>query len=172
MGTDRAVRIPRGAAAAAGPQSPPDAAGRSLRENRGGSRRAARVAVTYAGSIAALTAILAGYAAAAPEASGPGVAAGVELFLAVAVVLAALSAVYALTPAPRRLEVGADAVVVVGRWGRRRTWGPRAQLRVEVVRRIPPGFFSPGPVEVVRLADRLGRSATYELEAGLLDGPG
>ncbi len=161
----RAVRIRRGTRATH-PAPPPV----PVRENRAGSRRARRVAATYTGSLSLLTALLAVLDATRPDAGRPGVQDGLDLFLGVAVLLAAASAAYAVTAAPRRVELRPEGWVVVGRWGRRRTWAPGLRIRVEIVRRLPVGMLSPEPVDAVRLSDRTGRSVVYEVGRGLLDG--
>jgi len=168
----RAVRIPRDRATP-GP-GPAAAAQRAptIRPNRGGRERSIRIAAVYAGAVLALTAVLAALDLTGANASRPGDQQGLELFLGVAFLMVLGSVVYAVSPAPRRVEVRAESVVVVGRWGRRRSFPPLGSLGIQVVRHFPPGPLTPYPVDVVRVTDARDRIATYEVESGLLDPDG
>jgi hypothetical protein len=139
------------------------------RLNRGGTQRAFRFALLYVLALVVVDVVLVALDLDSPEAGRAAVEAGLELFLGVAVVLAVGSIVYALTPAPRLVEVGDDRVVVVGRWGHRRSFPPLSRIDSRVVRRYPEGFLSRQPVELVQVTDRRGRRRTYQVEAGLLD---
>lgn len=166
----RAVRIPR-------ERPPPRSTEPALppvdvRKNRGGWERAVRIAVVYAGAVLLLTAVLSALDLTSANAGRPGVREGLELFLVVAGLLILGSAFYAVSPAPRFVEVRPDSVVVVGRWGRRRSFGPLGTFGIQVVRRLPSGPLTPRPVEVVRVVDTRGRPATYEVETGLFDPAG
>jgi hypothetical protein len=165
----RAVRIPREQPPIARPATGARSLPATVRPNVGGGRRAIRIASVYAGSILALTVILAVFDLTSTNANRPVVQAGLELFLGVAAVLAVGSALYALSPAPRSMVVRADGAVVTGRWGRRRSFGPLGSFQVRVLRHIPAGPLAPQPVELVQVLDLEGRSVTYEVEAGFFE---
>jgi len=163
----RAVRIPRGRPTGPGALLPATPAAPEVRVNRGGFQRAVRIAAVYAGTVGVLTVILSVLDLTSADASRPGVEEGLELFLVVAVLLMVASAFYAISPAPRSVEVRPEEVVVVGRWGRRRAFGPPGSFPVQVVRHFAPGGLSPRAVDVVRIVDLKGRPATYEVESGI-----
>lgn len=167
MSVPRAVRIPRAYPARGRTSSDLSLPPIEVRPNRGGGQRALRIAVVYVGAISLLTAILLVLGLAGPDAAHPGVQQGLELFVGVAGLLALGSVIYAFSPAPRKVEVRSDAVVVVGRWGRRRRFGALSSLAVQVVRHFPAGALSPRPVDAVRVVDSSGRPATYEVESGI-----
>ncbi len=169
MTTTRPVRIPRGSA---GPR-PAGSAGPLLdrRVNVAGTQRAFRFAVLYLVVLLALDLVLVGLDLGSSEASRPGVQSGLQLFIGVAVLLAVGSVVYALTPAPRYIEIRPESVVVVGRWGGRVGLPPLGSLRATVARHYPAGFLSHAPVDLVQVVDTGGRRRTYQVEAGLFEGP-
>jgi hypothetical protein len=169
VSASRAVRIPRGRPPPAGEPPAPLATPPELRPNRGGTERAIRIAGVYSGGILALTVILSALDLSMSDAARPGVQQGLELFLVVATLLAVASILYALSPAPRRVEVRADRMVVVGRWGNRRVFAGPGGPALRVVRHVAPSPLTPRPVDVVRVVDSNGRAVTYEIESGLLD---
>ena len=144
-----------------------------VRRNRGGTRRALRIGMVYAGAVLVLTVILVVLDLSGPYATRPGELQGLELFLAVAALLVVGSLLLALSPAPRSVVLRGDSLVVVGRWGTRRAFGAPGSFSHRVLREFPETRLSPDPVEVVRVTDLRGRSVTYEVERGLLtrDGP-
>lgn len=163
MATSRPVRIPRSG-------TPPPAVGTSIgstdreapggkeggttperRANVGGSQRVVRVAALYVAVLAALYTAFVLYDRTAPGGTAPPETNGLLLFTALFVAFALVGALYTLTPAPRALEVGADRVTVVGRWGRRRSLPPLDLLSLRVVRRYPAGWLADTPVELVEL---------------------
>jgi hypothetical protein len=93
---------------------------------------------------------------------------GLLYFTIFAALLAVAGVLIALGAAPRALEVSPTAVVVEGRWGRRRSFPPLDALRVEVVRRYPAGFLSGDPVESVEIGDGRRGRRTYQLGVGLI----
>ncbi len=178
MATPRAVRIPRSPPGSAGPPVPepplvpavgPAAASRSVerRENRAGRQRALRLTTIYLG---ALLLMYLGFVALdrfSPGGTSPTATDGLFLFTGLAALFAVGGSMVTLGPAPRAVEVGPTAVVVVEWSGRRRTFPPLADLRVDVVRRYPAGLLSRDPVEAVELTgDR--RRRTYQVTEGLL----
>jgi hypothetical protein len=67
---------------------------------------------------------------------------------------ALVGSLYTLTPAPRGIEVAADRVTVVGRWGRRRVFPSLEQLSFRVVRHYPPSLLAETTVELIELWGR------------------
>lgn len=139
------------------------------RPNRAGTQRAVRTTVLYALAVLVLTVVLTVLDLASSEASHPAVQQGLELFLVLAVLLVAGSSIFALSPAPRSVEVRPEEVVVVGRWGGRRVLGPPAELSPKVVKHYPQGFLSSEPVDMVEVSDLRGRRRVYQVQSGLFD---
>jgi hypothetical protein len=166
VSSPRPVRIPRGSAS----PRPREGAGGSVerRPNSAGTQRAFRFAGLYLVALLVLDGILVGLDLSSAEASTPGVHQDIELFLGIAILIAVGSVVFALSPAPRYVNVRSDGVTVVGRWGGRVGFPPLGELQLTVLRHYPSGLLSAQPVDVVRMVDRTGRRRTYQLEAGLL----
>ncbi len=177
MATPRAVRIPRSppAAVAPGPEpsAPPvpdaSAPSRSIerRENRAGRQRALRLTTIYLGALLAMYLGFVALDRLSPGGTSATATDGLYLFTGLAALLAIGGSVVTLGPAPRAIEVGAAAVIVVEWTGRRRTFPPLADLRVDVVRRYPSGWLSRDPVEAVELTGAR-RRRTYQVTEGLL----
>jgi len=124
---------------------------RERRTNRGGTQRATRVALVYVITLAALYLGLLLYGRTAP---GGIVSFGSEvglLFAGLFAAFAVVGALLALTPAPRFLDVTADRVVVIGRWGRVHRLPPLPQLSLRVVRRYSENWLSEEPVELIEV---------------------
>jgi len=128
-----------------------------------------RTTILYLAVVLILTVLLTALDLASVDASHPGVQQGLELFLGVAALLIVGSAIFALSPTPRYVEVGEDTVVVVGRWGTRRTFGPLADLAPRVLKHFPDGLLSSRSVDLVEVGDRSGHRRTYQVESGLFD---
>ncbi|MGA8664508.1 MAG: hypothetical protein WB809_05525 [Thermoplasmata archaeon] len=169
MSGPRAVRIPRSRGERPRVEVVRPAAISGRRPNRAGTQRAVRTTIVYVTVVLALTLVLTALDLASAEASHPGVEQGLELFLAVAALLIIGSAIFALSPAPRYVEVGEQEVVVIGRWGTRRTFGPLSGLAPRVVKHFPDGVLSTRAVDLVEITDQLGRRRAYEVESGLFD---
>jgi len=168
VSSPRPVRIPRGPL---GPRVP--AAGGLLdhRANRAGTQRAFRFALLYLFALLVLDVVLVALDLSSAEAGRPGVQSGLQLFIGIAVLLAVGSVVFALSPAPRYVDVRTDGVVVQGRWGQRTWFPPVDQLETKVLRHYSAGFLSSEPVDLVQVTDRTGRRKTYQVETGLFGGP-
>ncbi len=166
----RAVRIPRTASPDDRPSPLPGVLPTSgtFRANRAGTQRAVRLAVLYAVGLAVLYGLLVLLDRSAPGGGGSGATAGLELFSAIAALLGAGGVLFALSQAPRGVEIGETATVVVGRWARRRSFPPLAAAGAHLVRRFPASFLSDAPVVVVELTSLSGRRSTFLLEEGLL----
>ncbi len=164
-GRARAARLPPSAAdaATAGGGTRP-----ARRENRGGTRRVQRLALLFVVGVAVLFATLAQYASTLPAGRGPGTGQAVEAFAGLGLAVAAGGVVLTLASAPRAVEFGPGAVVVVGRFGRRHRFPPREDLSVRLLRRYPAGFLSDSEVDAVELMGGAGK-ATFYLERGILD---
>jgi hypothetical protein len=168
MSGSRAVRIPRSRAPARPAVSPVGWTG-DRRENRAGTQRAVRTTVLYVVAVLALTLMLTALDLSSSEGGRPAVLQGLELFLLIAALLIVGSSVFALSPAPRYLEVGADRIVVVGRWGGRRELGPFDSLAPRVRKHLPAGFLSSDAVDMVEVTDAAGRRHTYQVDVGFFD---
>jgi hypothetical protein len=165
----RPVRIPRGTPAPSTPD--PTRESFSLTERRvnaAGTQRAFRFAIFYLIALVVLDLILVALDLTSAEASRPAVESGLQLFIGIAILLAVGSVVFALTPAPRYVDVRPDGTVVVGRWGQQARFPPLESLDAKVVRHYPAGVLSSRPVDVVQAVDRSGRRRTYQVETGLL----
>ncbi len=127
----------------------------------------------FAASILVLYALLAVYARGAAGGTGPGETTSLELFGAVAVLVALAGVLVSVGSAPRAVELRPDATVFVGRFGQRLALPPRGELEVRVLRRHAAGLLSSRPVELVEVAPKgRGRRRGFLLEEGLLDVPG
>jgi hypothetical protein len=164
-GRARAVRVP-----AAAPRPAPVAPGTPLdrRVNRGGTRRVQRLALLFVIGIAVLFGALALYATSMPGGRSPGSEEAIETFAGIGLVIAAAGALLTLASAPRAVEFGERATVVVGRFGRRHGFPPRGELSVQLIRRYPPDFLSDSEVDVVEVLGGAGK-ATFYLERGILE---
>ncbi len=141
-----------------------------MRENRAGIQRANRLAVVYAVALLGVYAILAAYARSAPGGTSPGATYGLEIFAAVAVLLAAAGVLLAFSSSPRRVELHGDATVLVGRLGGRLRLAALRDLDVRVVRRFRAGLLSSAPVEHVEIAPKgKGRRRAFLVEERLLE---
>ena len=169
MSTPRPVRIPRPATA---PR--PAASVATLLEHRpnvAGTQRAFRFAILYLFVLVVLDVVLVALDLSSAEAGRPGVQSGLQLFIGIAILLAVGSVVFALSPAPRYVDVRTDGVVVVGRWGQRTGLPPWGELDARVIRHYPAGILSSQPVDLVQVSDRIGRRRTYQVETGLFAAP-
>jgi hypothetical protein len=164
MASSRPVRIPRASSAPARVA----AGAPERRPNTAGTQRAFRFAILYVLALAALDGVFVALDLTSSEANRPGLVADLQIFLGLAIVLAVGAVIFALTPAPRWVEVDPRRTVVQGRWGTRREFPPLAELERSVQRRYPAGFLASRPVEMVRLVDRRGRATTYQIQEGLL----
>jgi hypothetical protein len=140
------------------------------RPNSGGSQRAVRVTVLYLVVLAALYVGFVLYDRTAPGGGASPEANGVLLFTAIFAVFGVVGVVVTLTPAPRGIEVAGDRVVVVGRWGGRRTLPALEHLSFRVVRRYPAGALSATAVELIEIWARGVPMRSYLVEADLLAG--
>jgi len=173
----RAIRIPRPAAGEEGSASPAAsavAAGAPLprrQANAAGTQRAVRLTLVY---LVFLGALYVGFLALARStAGGPGLSAenGTLSFTILAAVLAIGGTMISLHPAPRYVETSSTATVVVGRWGRRHTYPPLAEIEAREVRRYAPGMLSGAPVLLVEVSGGPSPRATFLLEEGLIPTP-
>ncbi len=175
MASPRPVRIPR---VRTGAESPGGAGGAparpyavELRPNRNAARRSARVATLFLTAMAVLYGALVAFDRLAPGGTRPSATSGLELFSAIAVVIATAGALLSLSNAPRAVEVRPEATYVVGRFGTRREFPPLGELRTRLLRRYRAGLLSPGPVDVVELSGPHG-TRTYLLDPGLVEDGG
>jgi hypothetical protein len=179
LATPRAVRIPRSSPPSDTREGPPvgslpsepapgrPPAGTEHLDNRAGRQRASRLSMIY---LVALIVMYVGFVVLDRTSAGgstTAVTTGLLVFTVVAAALAVGGVLVTLSPAPRRIEVSPAAVVVVEWTGRRRTFPPLEDLRVEVIRRHPAGFLSRDPVETVELTGGR-RRRTYQVTEGLL----
>jgi hypothetical protein len=166
---ERAVRVPL-------PRpTPAETAVPSARflDNGGAVQRANRLSIAYAAALLVVYAILGLYARSAPGGTSPGANSGLEIFAVVAVVLAGVGIVLTLGSAPRRVELGPDGTVFVGRLGNRLRLPPIDELSVRVVRRFPGGWLSSVPVAHVEVAPRRkGRTRSFLVEEHMFDESG
>lgn len=133
------------------------------RANRGGTQRALRLTLLF---WLALGGLYGGFLVTALEGSAQGLGIGaLGVFSGVALALGVGGGVLTLSPAPRAVELSAEAIVVVGRWGTRTEWAPRDSVGVRIVRRYAAGWLSSEPLESVELVG-IGRRSTYLVEAG------
>lgn len=176
MVAPRAVRIPRASAAAPSTGSPssdapaasaaaPDVVDR--RPNRAGIRRATRISTIYLGALLIMYIGFVLLDRAGPGGTGPSATPGLLWFSGVAALLGLAGFLVTFWPVARAVEIRPAAVTIVESTGRRRTFPPLPELRVDVVRRYPAGVLAPEPVEVVQVYGRRG-SFSYHLGEGLL----
>lgn len=179
MTTSRAVRIPRSSRSPrpdpglteGGRVSPPvDVPAPERRPNVGGSQRAIRLAALFVAVLALLYAVFILYDRTAPGGTSSPAGNGVLLFTGIFLVLAVGGAIFALSPAPRTVEVTSGRVTVVGRFGRRRNLPALEQLSVSVVRRYPVGWLSDRPVELIELSGEGVPRRTYLVDDDLFAG--
>jgi len=182
LATPRPVRIPRTvsvpaqtplAAEPTAPAVPADllaAIPRERRVNEYGSQRAVRITLVYVVALAALYAGFVLYDRTAPGGMASPTENGILLLTALFATFAAVGVFYTLTPAPRGVEVMDSGVVVVGRWGRRRSLPPIGQLSVRVVRRYPIGWLNNEAVELVEVWAPDLPVRSYLADAGLFAG--
>ena len=137
------------------------------RPNRAATQRVVRLSLFYLVALAVLYVILVGLARSAAGGTGTGVDNAVAFFSGVAAVLAIGGVVFSLTAAPRALEVGPESIVVIGRWGGRREYAPRSEIRVRVLRRFSPGPLAPAAVESVEVRVPGKPSRTYLVDQEL-----
>lgn len=138
--------------------------------NENGSRRVLRITVVYVVVLAALYAAFVVYDRAAPGGSSSPTENGILLLTVLFAAFCAVGVLYTLTPAPRSIEVRDSGVVVVGRWGRRRTLPPIGELSVRVVRRYPVGWLNDEAVELVEVWGPTLPVRGYLVDAGLFAG--
>jgi hypothetical protein len=169
VSSPRPVRIPRTRSVPRGPASAGDLL--DHRPNGAGTQRAFRFALLYLFVLLLLDLVLVSLDLTSSEASSPGLQGDLHLFLAIAVLLAVGSVVFALSPAPRFVDVRSTAVVIVGRWGSRVTFPAADRLDARVLRHYSAGWLSSQPVDLVSVTDLLGRRHTYQIESGLLSPP-
>jgi hypothetical protein len=163
----RPVQVPRGAGAGAGPATGPRD-GTQRRPNVGATRRAIRLSLLFVAGIVVVYAALVALARAGPYAGSSGTAAELEIVGSAAVLIGAIGIVAALGTAPRAVELGDRATVVVGRFGRRYRFPGPGELRVTVLQRFPAGPLTPVPLVSVELAGGSSRRS-FLLEEHLLD---
>ena len=164
------ARVPRRTGAPVPPPSLPCATVVGLVERRpyvAGSHRALRLTLFYLVAVALLYVLFLGSAEVASRAGGAGPNFDLLLFGVAALVFALAGVLIALHPAPRRIEITPTAITVVGRWGHRTTWTPRAQLTFRRVRRFAAGILSSDPVESLELSLPGRPPRTYLVTEGL-----
>ena len=166
MATSRPVRIPRTtlrpaptlrAEPPAEPEPPSTSTARlpgEWRPNVGGSQRALRVTLLYLLVLGALYVGFLLYDRTAPGGTASPATNGVLVLTGLFAAFALVGSFYTLTPAPRGIEVAADHVTVVGRWGRRRVFPSLEQLSFRVVRHYPPSLLAETTVELIELWGR------------------
>lgn len=126
-----------------------------------------RLTLIYLVAVALLYVLFLASAEAASRSRGPGPNFDLLLFGVAALGFALAGALIALHPAPRRIEIAPSAITVVGRWGHRTEWTPRAQLTFRRVRRFAAGILSRDPVESVELSVPGRPPRTYLVTEGL-----
>jgi len=140
------------------------------RPNRAATLRAIRLSVLFSAAIAALYGGLVALAETGPTAGSSGLDGSLELAGAAAALIAALGVLFSLGAAPRAVELGDDATVVVGRFGRRYVFPPWPELRTTVVQRVGAGLLASVPLESVEISGGSTRR-TFLLDEHLLDPP-
>ena len=138
-----------------------------FRKNVAGLQRALRLVLIYLIGLALVFLAFVAIDLSVPGGTGAGATFDLVLFGLVALGFALAGSMVALHPVPRLVGVTPDAIVVVGRWGRRAEWGPRERVRVRVLRRFPAGFLSHEPVESVELAAPGRPPRNYVVAEGL-----
>ena len=178
MSSPRAVRIPRARPPGPGASGNPAGADRPAAEpgpkdhrpNGAGSQRAFRVAALFVVALAALYAAFVLYDRAAPGGSPSAEGSAVLLLSVIFVVFAVGGVLFAVTPAPRSVEVAPDRVVVIGRWGRSVVLPRLDLLKSRVVRRYPASWLASSDVELVELWSEGIPPRNYLVESGLFAG--
>lgn len=179
MSPPRVVRIPRSRAPGStsrGDEELPQDAGPvasvpvERRPNVGGSQRAIRVAALFVATLGALFAAFVLYDRSAPGGTASPESNGLLFFTVIFLLFAVGGVVYSLTPAPRAIEVGADRVTVIGRWGRRSRLPALGLLSVSVTRRYPAGLLSSREVELIELFGEDTPRRSYLVDAELFAG--
>lgn len=160
------VRVPVGSTPSPGARTAP-AAPIPFRPNLAGLQRALRLSLIYLAGLVLVFLAFVAIDLSVPGHTGAGATFDLLLFGLVALGFAVAGTVIALHPVPRLVGVTPNAIVIVGRWGRRAEWSPRDQVRVRVVRRFPAGFFSHEAVESVELAAPGRPSRNYVVAEGL-----
>ena len=154
---------------AASPGTPPADRGKPVRRpNQAATERAHRLALIYLGALVVLYAGFVVLDRSAPGGTSATAETGLLYFTVFAAVLAVGGLWVALAPAPRAIEVRADAVVVIEAWGRKREFPSMGELRPTVVRRYARSFLSSRAVETLEITDRTGHRRTYQFEEGLI----
>ena len=162
--------MPSGTArSTAGSRSAP--APKERRPNRAATQRVVRLSLIYLVALATVYLLMVGFARSTPAGAGTGTESALALFSGVAALLAAGGVVFSLSAAPRALEVGPESIVVVGRWGGRREYAPRSEIRVRVLRRFPPSLLAPARVESVEVRVPGKPSRTYLVDQELFPVP-
>lgn len=139
-----------------------------LKANRAGTQRVVRVTLLYLFVLAVIYGGFVLYDQGAPGGTSPGTQTALVEFGVVALVMGLAGALLTLSPAPRAVEVSADRIVVVGRWGRTAEWTPLSQVTIRVVRRYPAGLLSEEGVDSVEVIAARRRVRSYLIETGLL----
>lgn len=177
MSSARPVRIPRRGGVSTPPPVPaaapsgvtPDPV--AWRPNGAGTQRALRLTFVY---LVVVVALYIGFVAAqrgSPGGTSAGAASGLYAFTVVAGLIGTGGALFAMTLAPRGIEVRPTGTVIVGRWGRREGFPPIGRLETRTVREYPAGLLSREPVAAVELTRKDGVRRTVFLEKGLLATP-
>ncbi len=159
----RPVRLVR----AERPEVPGASAAR--RANVGATRRAVRLALLFSTGIVLVYAALFAVARAGPYSGSAALGGELGIVAGAAILIGAAGVVAALGSAPRRVEIGERATIVVGRFGRRYRYPGRSQLRVVVLQRFPIGPLTPVPLASVEI--RGGSSRRSFLVEEQLFGP-
>ncbi len=144
--------------------------GTGERENQAGTQRAVRLTAVYLVALAVLYGGFVLYDRTTPGGSVSPASNGLLTFTLIFVAFAAVGTYFALTPAPRAVEVAPDHVTVVGRWGRRRELPPLEKLSLRVVRKYSAGWLSSSPVELVEVWAENVPVRSYLADARLFEG--
>ena len=139
-----------------------------VRANSGATRRAVRLSLLYAVGIGAVYAGLVGLARSSTSGASAGGTAELGWVGLLALAVAAAGVVVALGAVPRAVELGEEATIVVGRFGRRYRYPGRAHLRTTVLQRSPAGVLSPVTLESVEIAGGTARRS-FLLDERLLE---
>jgi hypothetical protein len=179
VATPRVVRIPRSRTSVSVVRVPirrpegrgtPGESTRERRPNTGGTQRAVRLALLFVVTLALLYTGFVLYDRSAPGGTAPPQTNGLLEFTGFFLAIGAGGAAVSLTSAPRAVEVGPDRVIVVGRWGRRRTFPRLDMLSIHVVHRYPVSWLAETPVDVVELWGEDTPRRSYLMESELLRG--
>jgi hypothetical protein len=151
--------------------TPAEAPWLERRPNRAATRRAIRLSALYAAGVGAVYAGLVALAETGPASGSTGLDGALALAGGLAAAIVVVGTLVALGAAPRAVELHADATVVLGRFGRRYSFPPPAELRTTVLQRIPSGLLASVALETVEIAGGSTRRS-FLLEEHLLDPPG